>query len=82
MIKVKLLWYDQRDGHGIVQDIQGNEYYIDSSVLKFDHKLLSTHDGAGVSRTGLVLTIEINKQIRNCLCGKNIQLDVKTSEGN
>lgn len=37
-IKTKLLWYDQRDGYGIVLDDAGNEYYIDSSVLKFEQQ--------------------------------------------
>ena len=29
----KVLWWDKRDGRGIIQDASGNEYYVDSSVL-------------------------------------------------
>lgn len=28
-----VLWYDRRDGNGIIVDTEGHEYYTDSSVL-------------------------------------------------
>lgn len=73
-IEVKLLWYDQRDGNGIVEDSQGNEFYIDSSVLMFDQVELNTRlDGKGVSKTGLELLIDKNESIKDCNCGKNVR---------
>lgn len=30
----KILWWDERDGNGIVKDSNGNEWYIDTSVIK------------------------------------------------
>lgn len=27
------MWYDERDGRGVIEDSKGNEYYFDSSVL-------------------------------------------------
>jgi hypothetical protein len=71
MIQVKLLWFDQRDGNGIVVDEFHNEYYIDISVLKFKPCALSKN---GISRTGLTLTIELNTSIKDCLCGMNVEL--------
>lgn len=31
-IQGKVLWFDQRDGNGIIIDAEGNEYYTDSSI--------------------------------------------------
>jgi len=73
-INVKLLWYDHRDGNGIVEDAAGNEYYIDSSVLQFEQVLLSTYAGRGTSRTGLGLVVDLNTAIKTCLCGKNVRM--------
>jgi cold shock CspA family protein len=30
----KVLWWDERDGKGIIEDAEGNEHYFDTSVLK------------------------------------------------
>lgn len=70
-IKVKLIWFSERDGNGIVQDTDGNEYYIDTSVLKFDKSLLTKNS---VSRHGLELLVDRNFKIKDCLCGTNVRL--------
>jgi hypothetical protein len=70
-MKVKLLWYDGKYGHGIVEDENGNEYYIDDSVLKLPKEKLFRNS---ISNTGLELEIDINVDIRDCLCGKNVRL--------
>ena len=73
-IEVALIWYDQRDGQGVVKDHIGNEYYIDSSTLNFDQKQLTTHEGRGVSKFGLSLLLDLNESIKHCRCGMNVRI--------
>lgn len=70
-MKTKLLWYDAKYGNGIVVDAEGNEYYIDDSVLKLPKDELFKNT---ISRKGLELEIEINLKIRDCRCGMNVRL--------
>lgn len=67
------MWYSERDGHGVAYDEQGNEYYIDDSVLKFDKSRLFRSKG-GVSNTGMPLTLELNTSIRSGRCGMNVNI--------
>lgn len=34
MLVGKVLWWDERDGFGIIVDEHENEYYVDSSILR------------------------------------------------
>jgi cold shock CspA family protein len=60
----RVLWFDERDGYGIVVDIHGNENYVDVSV---------TPNRASLKRDQLV-SFEINPKIADCRCGHRIQL--------
>lgn len=64
MIKIQgvVRWFDQKYGQGIAEDLQGNEYYIDSSVLKRPVK------------SGDKAQWVINEAIKNCLCGKEVEV--------
>lgn len=70
-IKVKLLWYDLKQSNGIVVDSDNNEYYIDSSVLKVDENLLNVR---GINKINLNLLIDLNEDIKNVRCGKNVRI--------
>lgn len=58
-----VLWYDQRDGFGIVQDEQGTEYYIDKSVLHCDSDIL---------QGGVFVRFKLNEEITSCICAKDV----------
>lgn len=73
-IQTTLVWFSDRDGNGIVKDVNGNEYYIDSSVLTFDKKLLQKNNGLGPSQYGLFLLVDLNESIKDCRCGKNVRI--------
>lgn len=56
----KVLWYDQRDGHGVILDGAGNEYYVDNSVAF-----------AGIKSKDLV-SFEVNPIITNPPCAHKV----------
>lgn len=56
-----VLWFDKRDGNGIVK-FEDKEYYIDSSVIN------------GEVKRGDTVKFEINDNIKDCLCGKNVEV--------
>lgn len=58
----QVLWWSDRDEHGIIVDTKGNEYYFDRSVTY--HK---------PTRKDKV-QFEINTKIKDCLCARNVQL--------
>ena len=60
----KVLWWSARDGKGVIEDPQGNEYYFDSSVVSASK--------VGKIRTGKLVRFEINKAIRGTLCACNV----------
>jgi hypothetical protein len=65
----KVLWFDIRDGYGIVLDMLGNEYYTDSSVCPVDLKA-----GDVVTFTDWVLT--------GTNCAKDVERHGNASVGN
>lgn len=68
-----VLWFDLRDGNGIVKDAAGNEYYIDVSVM--DDRAQAAVQAAymGGPRT-VRLQFERNKDIAHVSCAKNVRL--------
>lgn len=66
MIVGKILWWDARDNNGMITTGDGKKYYFDASVVK-------SFRGEKLKARTLV-TFEINGDIRNCLCAKNVRL--------
>lgn len=66
----KVLWWSKRDGNGIVvmEDNEhvgsGHEIYVDASVLKNCEELIPKQR----------VSFNINTDITDCLCGKNVKL--------
>ena len=63
LIQGKVLWWNERDGQGILEDSKGNEYYFDSSVLFEEF----------TPRRGDTVEFEVNPAIRSCLCAHYVQ---------
>lgn len=57
-----ILWYDKRDGQGIVVDLDGNEYYIDESVME------------DFVQSGDRVSFLINTWVKDVLCGMDVTL--------
>ena len=62
----KILWWDDRDGFGIVKDAYGNEYYFDSSVVQ--------PKNIKQIKRNAIITFEINSSIKDCLCANQIRV--------
>ena len=60
-----ILWWSERDKNGIIVDQRENEFYFDSSVLNSE------------VRDGIAVTFEHNKDIKDCLCARNVQKETK-----
>jgi cold shock CspA family protein len=56
----KVLWWDERDGNGLIKDSNGRKYYFDSSVLDNRSKSKIT--------SGKIVKFEINEKIKDSLC--------------
>lgn len=69
ILEGKVLWWDARDGRGIIEDVSGNEYYFDSSAIdeKARHR---------ISRKQAVI-FEPNRKIKCCLCAHKVQVEGK-----
>lgn len=66
-IEVRVVWFDQKDGNGIVIDSLGREYYVDASVLSFDPGCLS-------GRPNALLILDLNDDIHDVRCGRSVRL--------
>ena len=62
----KVLWWNDRDGFGIIEDAKGNEYYFDSSVISLRPRQQIQHNS--------LLEFQINPNIEDTLCAYKIQL--------
>lgn len=60
----KVLWFDERDGNGIIKGDDGYKYYTDISVTP-NRKSLK-HDQT--------VTFEANPNIPSCLCAWKVEL--------
>lgn len=61
----KILWWNDRDGFGVIEDSDGNEYYFDSSVIG--------RSSQSIKRNSIVV-FEVNKGIRDCLCAHKVKV--------
>jgi cold shock CspA family protein len=59
-----ILWWDTRDGNGIIRDAEGNEYYTDNSVT----------NGVTDFKSGQTVSFEPDTSIKHCPCGRNVRL--------
>lgn len=64
-LKGYILWFDQRDGNGIVKDNEGIQYYIDSSAIESDLYLL---------KSGKEVEFVLNTEIKHINCGKDVKV--------
>lgn len=62
----KVLWWDERDGNGIIKDADGKKYYFDSSVFEQRPK-------AKIS-SGKIVKFEINRKIKDTLCACRVSI--------
>ena len=62
----KILWWNDRDGFGVIEDMAGNEFYFDSSAV-------SLRSGQTVARRQMVL-FDINPNIKDCPCARRVQI--------
>lgn len=60
-----VLWWDARDGYGIIVDENNNETYFDSSVVDFEPK---SQD---------FVQFVVNKNIKHTRCGREVRKVVK-----
>lgn len=58
----KVLWFDQRDGQGVIKTEDGTSYYTDISAL-------ITH-----IKSGDLVKFEINKLITDIRCAHQVEL--------
>lgn len=66
----KVLWWNDRDGFGVIEDAAGNEYYFDSSAI-------STRSKALMKRNQIV-NFELNQRIKDALCACQIRVPSAT----
>ena len=62
----KVLWWNERDGFGVIEDTAGNEIYFDSSVVDAPR-------GKSITRDQIV-TFTQNKKVKDCLCADNVRI--------
>lgn len=63
MKTAKVIWFDQKDGNGIITDSNNIEYYIDLSVI-IDKQI----------RSGDKVLFMLNEEIKHVRCAKNVIL--------
>jgi cold shock CspA family protein len=56
----KVLWWDERDGNGIIKDADGKKYYFDTSVLDSKQRTKPS--------SGKIVKFALNKRIKDSLC--------------
>lgn len=71
----KIMWYRERDGFGIIADINGNEFYFDKSTVK-----LKKNEQVGKNQ---IVYFEHNIEVKDTLVAANISIskskkDIKT----
>jgi len=65
-LKGKVLWWDQRDGNGLIQDAEGTRLYFDTSVL--------TKASLKTIKSGKQVSYNINENITECLCAHKVRV--------
>lgn len=66
----KVLWWNDRDGFGVIEDAAGNEYYFDSSVI-------ASRSKSHIKRNQIV-TFEANSRIKDCLSAAQVRVPSAT----
>lgn len=61
-VLARLRWWDKRDGNGIAVEMDGTEFYIDSSALKQKF----------TPRDGDFIFLRENLEITECRCGLDV----------
>jgi cold shock CspA family protein len=69
----KVLWFDRRDGNGIIVTDSGYEFYFDISVLR--------NCSSDNIKRGLHVQFEINSKIKDCACATNVKPNQPTNQG-
>jgi cold shock CspA family protein len=64
----KILWYSEREKHGIIVTNDGTEFYFDISVVN-GRKMPDFPEYKNA-----VVTFEMNEKIKDCRCAKNVTL--------
>lgn len=65
----KVLWWNERDGFGVIEDIDGNEYYFDSSSTAVRSKKNNQ-----VIKRNLLVTFEQNVSVKDCACACRVKV--------
>lgn len=66
MLIGKVLWWDDRDGIGVIKDVDGRKFYFDVSVL--------TAQQRGKMKSGVAVRFEQNPEIPEALCARKVAL--------
>lgn len=62
----KVLWWNERDGFGVIEDTIGNEFYFDTSVVDAPR-------GLSIARDQIV-TFSQNRNVNDCLCADDVRV--------
>jgi cold shock CspA family protein len=62
----KILWWNDRDGFGVIEDETSREFYFDTSVV-------SSKSRDSIKRNQLVI-FELNHGIRDCVCACKVRI--------
>ena len=60
----KVLWWDDRDGNGIIKDVSGQKFYFDTSVVSSQY--------IKKIKSGLTVRFEVNPKITDTLCAHKV----------
>jgi cold shock CspA family protein len=59
----RVLWFDERDGYGVIKALDGTEHYVDLSVLP----------GRQPLREGTLVRFQLNPSIKHLNCARNVE---------
>jgi cold shock CspA family protein len=62
----RVLWYDQRDGFGVLEDAKGNELYFDASVINKAQVASIKH--------GISVVFKLNAEIKHVACACEVEV--------
>jgi cold shock CspA family protein len=62
----KILWWNDRDGFGVLEDADGNEFYFDSSVTFIR--------GNQVLKRNMFVAFHRNPAIKDCACAYKVKI--------
>ncbi len=62
----RILWWNDRDGFGVIEDADGNEYYFDISATIIR--------GGQKPKRNLFVTFHKNQTITDCACAHKVKI--------